>query len=154
MRICMNGGGPISKETHYFISMAICPMIMGYGLTETTAMCCLMDPSEWDNTSLGNLVSSVEVKLVDFDDAGYSTDSIPEQGEVWIRGDSVCSGYYKNDEETAAAFEDGWFKTGDIGEWEASGHLKLIDRKKNLVKTLNGEYIALEKVSLYSLHSC
>lgn len=110
-------------------------------------MCCCMDPSEWDNTSLGNLVSSVEVKLVDFPDAGYSTDTIPEQGEVWIRGASVADGYFKNDEETAAAFEGGWFKTGDIGEWDANGHLKLIDRKKNLVKTLNGEYIALEKVS-------
>jgi len=106
-----------------------------------------MDPLEWDNTSLGNLTSSVEVKLVDFTDAGYFTDKTPEQGEVWIRGDSVCSEYFQNEEETKAAFEDGWFKTGDIGEWDENGHLKLIDRKKNLVKTLNGEYIALEKVS-------
>ncbi|KAF8536420.1 hypothetical protein BDD12DRAFT_748519 [Trichophaea hybrida] len=150
MRICMNGGGPIAKETHYFVSMAVCPMIMGYGLTETSAMCCLMDPFEWDNTSLGNLTSSVEVKLVDFADAGYFTDKTPEQGEVWIRGDSVCSEYFQNEEETKAAFEDGWFKTGDIGEWGENGHLKLIDRKKNLVKTLSGEYIALEKLeSIY-----
>lgn len=106
-----------------------------------------MDPTEWDNTSLGNLTSSVEVKLVDFAEAGYLTDNTPEQGEVWIRGDSVAPSYYDNEEETKAAFEDGWFKTGDIGEWDANGHLKLIDRKKNLVKTLNGEYIALEKVS-------
>lgn len=106
-----------------------------------------MDPLEWDNTSLGNLTSSVEVKLVDFPDAGYFTDRSPEQGEVWIRGDSVCSSYFENEEETAAAFsDDGWFKTGDIGEWDEHGHLKLIDRKKNLVKTLSGEYIALEKV--------
>lgn len=146
MRICMNGGGPIAKETHHFVSMAICPMIMGYGLTETAAMCCLMDPLEWDNTSLGNLTSSVEVKLVDFPEAGYLTGNTPEQGEVWIRGDSVAPSYYENDEETRAAFEDGWFKTGDIGEWDANGHLRLIDRKKNLVKTLNGEYIALEKL--------
>ncbi|KAI5818803.1 hypothetical protein BZA77DRAFT_9960 [Pyronema omphalodes] len=150
MRVCMNGGGPIAKETHYFISMAIAPMIMGYGLTETAAMCCLMDPAEWDNNSLGNLTSSVEVKLVDFPEAGYFTNRIPEQGEVWIRGDSVADSYYMNDEETAAAFENGWFKTGDIGEWDENGHLKLIDRKKNLVKTLNGEYIALEKLeSIY-----
>lgn len=109
-----------------------------------------MDPAEWDNDSLGNLTSSVEVKLVDFPEAGYFTNRIPEQGEVWIRGDSVADGYFMNDEETAAAFENGWFKTGDIGEWDANGHLKLIDRKKNLVKTLNGEYIALEKLeSIY-----
>lgn len=106
-----------------------------------------MDPLEWDNTSLGNLTTSIEVKLVDLPDLGYSTDSTPEQGEVWIRGDAVCSSYFQNDEETAAAFADGgWFKSGDIGEWDAKGHLRLIDRKKNLVKTLHGEYIALEKV--------
>jgi long-chain acyl-CoA synthetase len=105
-----------------------------------------MDPLEWDNTSLGGLTSAVEVKLVDFADAGYFTSNVPEQGEVWIRGDSVAPGYYENEEETAAAYEDGWFKTGDIGEWDSNGHLRLIDRKKNLVKTLNGEYIALEKV--------
>lgn len=56
-------------------------------------------------------------------------------------------GYYENDEETKAVFTaDRWYKTGDIGEWDTDGHLKIIDRKKNLVKTLNGEYIALEKV--------
>jgi len=150
LRICMNGGGPIAKETHYFVSMAICPMIMGYGLTETTAMCCLMDPCEWNNHSLGNLTSCVEVKLVDFPDAGYFTSNVPEQGEVWIRGDSVASSYFMNDEETNNAYEGKWFKTGDIGEWDEHGHLRLIDRKKNLVKTLTGEYIALEKLeSIY-----
>jgi long-chain acyl-CoA synthetase len=116
-------------------------------LIRSISMCCLMDPLEWNNTSLGGLTSSVEVKLVDFPDAGYFTNRIPEQGEVWIRGDSVAPGYFKNEEETQAAYgEGGWFKTGDIGEWDANGHLKLIDRKKNLVKTLDGEYIALEKV--------
>lgn len=105
-----------------------------------------MDPYEWDNTSLGQLTSAVEVKLVDFPDAGYFTSNKPEQGEIWIRGTPVADSYYMNDEETAAGFEDGWFKTGDIGEWDANGHLKIIDRKKNLVKTQAGEYIALEKV--------
>ena len=56
-------------------------------------------------------------------------------------------GYYQNEKETAEAISpDGWFKTGDIGEWDKNGHLKVIDRKKNLVKTLNGEYVALEKL--------
>lgn len=64
-----------------------------------------------------------------------------------MKGGPVVKEYYKNEEETKAAFtDDGWFKTGDIGEWTSEGGLNIIDRKKNLVKTLNGEYIALEKL--------
>ncbi|KAM3076872.1 long-chain fatty acid-CoA ligase [Clarireedia jacksonii] len=148
LRICLNGGGPIAKDTQRFISMAITPMISGYGLTETTAMGALMDPMEWTDESLGNIPGSIEIKLVDFADAGYfSTNKPNPQGEIWIRGEPVMDGYYDNEEETKAALtEDGWFKTGDIGEFDKNGHLKIIDRKKNLVKTLNGEYIALEKL--------
>jgi long-chain acyl-CoA synthetase len=143
----MNGGGPIAKETQRFISMAIAPMISGYGLTETTAMGALMDPMEWTDESLGDIPASIEIKLVDFPDAGYYAKNKPPQGEIWIRGDSVMDGYYQNEEETRnAVTPDGWFKTGDIGEWDKNGHLRIIDRKKNLVKTVNGEYIALEKL--------
>ena len=89
-----------------------------------------------------------EVKLVDVADAGYFANNKPSQGEIWLRGPSISKGYYNRDEESKEAFtEDGWFKTGDIGQWEPSGTIKIIDRKKNLVKTLNGEYIALEKVN-------
>jgi long-chain acyl-CoA synthetase len=144
----MNGGGPIAKDTQRFISMAITPMINGYGLTETTAMGALMDPMEWTDETLGDIPGSVEIKLVDFPDAGYYATNKPNpQGEIWIRGVSVMEGYWKDEKQTAEALSpDGWFKTGDIGEWDANGHLKIIDRKKNLVKTLNGEYIALEKL--------
>jgi long-chain acyl-CoA synthetase len=148
LRLCMNGGGPVAKETQRFISIAITPMINGYGLTETTAMGALMDPFEWTDEALGNIPGCIEVKLVDFPDAGYYATNKPNpQGEIWIRGASVMDAYYQNDKETAEAFSpDGWFKTGDIGEWDHNGHLKMVDRKKNLVKTLNGEYIALEKL--------
>lgn len=152
MKLCMNGGGPVAKDTQTFISMAIAPMISGYGLTETTAMGCLMNPLEWTAETLGAMPACIDVKLVDFPDAGYYATNQPNpQGEVWIRGPSVLEEYYKNDKETAEALgPGGWFKTGDIGEWDRNGHLKLIDRKKNLVKTLNGEYIALEKLeSIY-----
>ncbi|MCJ1470900.1 long-chain fatty acid-CoA ligase [Pseudocyphellaria aurata] len=151
LRICMNGGGPVAKETQRFISMAITPMIGGYGLTETTGMGALCDPVHWTDSALGDLPSSIEVKLVDFPDAGYYAKNTPPQGEIWIRGGPVFQGYFENEKETQEALSsDGWFKTGDIGEWDHNGHLKLIDRKKNLVKTLNGEYIALEKLeSIY-----
>ncbi|KAI4108754.1 MAG: hypothetical protein L6R37_000918 [Teloschistes peruensis] len=147
LRICMNGGGPIAKDTQRFISMAIAPMIGGYGLTETTAMGALCDPMHWTDSALGDIPSSVEVKLVDFPDAGYHASNKPPQGEIWIRGTPVFEGYYDNEQETKESLtEDGWFKTGDIGEFDRNGHLRIIDRKKNLVKTLNGEYIALEKL--------
>lgn len=152
LKLSLNGGGPVAKDTQRFISMAICPMIIGYGLTETTAMGTLQNPMEWTSDSIGAMPASVEAKLVDFPDAGYfSTNKPNPQGEVWLRGPSIMEGYYKNDKETQEALtSDGWFKTGDVGEWDHNGHLKLIDRKKNLVKTLNGEYIALEKLeSIY-----
>ncbi|CAN8102125.1 unnamed protein product [Discula destructiva] len=148
LRLCMNGGGPVAKDTQKFLSMAICPMIIGYGLTETTAMGTLQNPAEWTSESIGAMPAAVEAKLVDFPDAGYFATNKPNaQGEVWLRGPSIMDGYYENEKETKEALtDDGWFKTGDIGEWDANGHLKLIDRKKNLIKTLNGEYIALEKL--------
>ncbi|KAL1598837.1 long-chain fatty acid-CoA ligase [Paraconiothyrium brasiliense] len=147
LRICMNGGGPIAKETQRFISYAITPMISGYGLTETTAMGALMDPLAWTDQALGETPASVEVKLVDFADAGYFSTNKPPQGEIWIRGGGVTAGYLDLEEETKESFtDDGWFKTGDIGEFDSKGQLRIIDRKKNLVKTLAGEYIALEKL--------
>jgi long-chain acyl-CoA synthetase len=147
LRICMNGGGPIAKETQRFISIAITPMISGYGLTETCAMGALMDPLAWNENALGEMPGSIEMKLVDFADAGYFSTNKPPQGEIWIRGGGVTEGYLDMPEETKEAFtDDGWFKTGDVGEFNANGEIRIIDRKKNLVKTLAGEYIALEKL--------
>jgi long-chain acyl-CoA synthetase len=147
LRICFNGGGPISKDTLRFISMAIGPLISGYGLTETAAMGAVQDPLAWYPDALGDLPGCIEMKLVDFPDAGYHAASNPPQGEIWIRGGSVTSGYLDLPQENEEAFSaDGWFKTGDIGEWDPNGQIKIIDRKKNLVKTINGEYIALEKL--------
>lgn len=109
-----------------------------------------MTPESFEYGSVGVPMACTEVKLVDVPDAGYFANNKPSQGEIWLRGPSITKGYYNRDKETEEAFsEDGWFKTGDIGEWETSGTVKIIDRKKNLVKTLNGEYIALEKVIVF-----
>ncbi|OBT61643.1 NRPS-like protein [Pseudogymnoascus sp. 23342-1-I1] len=150
LRLVMNGAGPIAEGTARFISFAICPMINGYGLTETAGMGALHDPLAWTTANSGCIPPSIEMKLVDVPDLNYFSSSNPPQGEIWIRGGPVIEGYLDNPEENAQAFEDGWFKTGDIGLFNETGQLKIIDRKKNLVKTQNGEYIALEKLeSLY-----
>ncbi|KAI9746658.1 MAG: long-chain fatty acid-CoA ligase [Claussenomyces sp. TS43310] len=150
LRVIANGAGPVSQSTQRFLSLAITPMLSGYGLTEGSGMGALTSPYRWNDKAAGDIPASIEVKLVDFPEAGYFSSSTPPQGEVWLRGHSVTSGYFQDEEGTARAFKDGWFKTGDIGEFDSHGHLRIIDRMKNLVKTQNGEYIAMEKLeSIY-----
>lgn len=108
----------------------------------------ICDPASWTDQAIGEVTGSIEIKLVDVPDLGYLSNHIPSpQGEIWIRGPAVTEGYLDLEAENRESFYDGWFKTGDIGEFDENGHLRVIDRKKNMVKTLNGEYIALEKVS-------
>lgn len=145
LKFAMNGGSPLSESTQRFLTNLICPMLLGYGLTETVANTCILDPTHFQFGVVGDLTGCLTVKLVDVEEAGYFAKN--NQGEIWIKGGCVTPEYYKNPEETAKVItKDGWFQTGDIGQWEPNGHLKVIDRKKNLVKTLNGEYIALEKL--------
>ncbi|CCF57811.1 hypothetical protein KAFR_0D01650 [Kazachstania africana CBS 2517] len=153
LRFLLNGGSPISTDAQIFISTLVAPMLIGYGLTETVANGTIMNPSHFEFGVAGDLTGCVTVKLVDEAELGYFAKN--NQGEVWIKGDNVLTEYYKNKEETEKALTaDGWFKTGDIGEWTPKGHLRIIDRKKNLVKTLNGEYVALEKLeSVYRSNS-
>jgi long-chain acyl-CoA synthetase len=91
---------------------------------------------------VGLPVPSVEIKLLDANDAGYCSTNTPPQGEVCIRGPSVTKGYYKrpdlNEDETIFT-KDGWLRTGDVGQWNPDGTLSLIDRLKNLIKLQNGE---------------
>jgi long-chain acyl-CoA synthetase len=152
------GGSGLSEGTQRFVCASICPMASGYGLTETCAyilpraqlivrMGCISSPGSWAYAAVGPVVTSIEAKLVDVPELGYFTSNTPPRGEVWLRGPSITSGYLNRDQETEQLFDkDGWLKTGDIGEFDNQGMLKLIDRVKNLVKTLNGEYIAIEKV--------
>ncbi|RYP46673.1 hypothetical protein DL769_011373 [Monosporascus sp. CRB-8-3] len=108
---------------------------------------------EWNTGSVGSIPASLEMKLVDYPEAGYFSSNNPPRGEIWICGDSVVEGYCDNEEDTKSTIvPDGWLRTGEIGQWEPNGHLRIIDRKMILVKTLNGEYIALEKLeSIYRL---
>lgn len=145
LRICLNGGSPISLDAQVFISNLICPMLIGYGLTETVANTTIVDNDHFEHDVAGCLLGSLTAKLIDVPEAGYFAKN--NQGELLLSGKPITKEYYKNEKETSEAFTpDGWFKTGDICEWTPSGYLKVIDRRKNLVKTLNGEYIALEKL--------
>lgn len=145
LRVVLNGGSPLSGDTQIFISTLIAPMLIGYGLTETVANTTVLPLEHFEYDVAGALAGAITVKLIDVEEAGYFAKN--NQGEILIRGKPVTPEYYKNPEETSKLFnEEGWFCTGDIGEWTPKGYLKVIDRKKNLVKTLNGEYIALEKL--------
>ncbi|CAO3586332.1 unnamed protein product [Absidia cylindrospora] len=152
LRYGLSGGAPLSAETQRFLSLAVCPIVAGFGMTESCGMCTILSPDHFVYGVVGAPVPCIEVKLVDVPEAGYFATNEPKpQGEVWIRGPSLTSGYYKQDELTKETFTDDlWLKTGDVGEWNEDGTLSIIDRKKNLVKLSNGEYIALEKLeSIY-----
>ncbi|KAJ1975615.1 long-chain fatty acid-CoA ligase [Dimargaris cristalligena] len=145
LRMALSGGAGISQDSQEFLSTTLCPIIQGYGMTETSGIIALMDPSCLSLRKVGPPLPSVEVKLVDVPDTEYKASE--GRGEIWARGAGITSGYYKQDDLTKEVLtEDGWFQTGDIGEWQSDGQLMLIDRKKNLVKLAHGEYIALEKL--------
>ena len=143
------GGAPLSPQTHTnFQAMFGCVIQCGYGTTETTG--CASGMNEDDN-SLGNVGGpclNVLLKLKNWEEGNYRTTDIPfPRGEIIIGGPSVAKGYFKLPRETIDAFvyEDGvhWFKTGDIGEIQHNGSIKIIDRKNDLVKLKHGEYISL-----------
>ncbi|KAH6647458.1 hypothetical protein BKA67DRAFT_577530 [Truncatella angustata] len=147
LRFIVNGASGISESTQHFMSMVVAPMISGYGLTETCGNGSLGNPLQWTPNAIGPVPGAVELKLVGLPELNYRTDTTPPQGEILLRGKPVLKEYYENPEETEKAITpDGWFKTGDIGEIDANGHIKVIDRVKNLIKMQGGEYIALEKV--------
>ncbi|GAA5879725.1 hypothetical protein JCM1840_006838 [Sporobolomyces johnsonii] len=148
----INGGAPLSRETQEFLSTVLTPnFIQGYGMTESCALSCILPPALVQSGVVGVPVPCVEVKLIDFDEAGYHAANDPPQGEVCFKGPSIFKGYYKRDDLTKETFtDDGWLMTGDIGQWNKDGTLSIIDRKKNLVKLAGGEYIALERLeSIY-----
>ncbi|KAI7866953.1 uncharacterized protein EV154DRAFT_532361 [Mucor mucedo] len=151
LRFALSGGAPVSVETQKFLSVTVCPILGGYGLTESCGMCAIMTPEAFGYGHVGAPVPCCEIKLVDVPDANYFSKDVIPKGEIWVRGPAVTKGYWKRDDVTKETItEDCWLQTGDIGQWNENGTLSIIDRKKNLVKLSNGEYIALEKLeSIY-----
>ncbi|CAN6336214.1 unnamed protein product [Urochloa humidicola] len=146
LRLLISGGAPLSAEIEEFLRVTTCAyFIQGYGLTETlgpSTVCYIDDMSLVG--SAGVPATYTEIRLEEVPEMGYDPLGVPSRGEVCIRGKSLFAGYYKNPELTNEAIVDGWFHTGDIGEMTPDGILKIIDRKKNIFKLSQGEYVAVE----------
>jgi len=154
IKFYMSGGAPISAEVTDFLKIAFAtPFIEGYGQTETCAAAFGQVPSDPSSGNVGGPMTTIEFKMVDVADMKYtSKDKGPNgepmpRGEICLRGHSVFAGYYKDAEKTKEAIDqDGWLHTGDIGVILPNGALKILDRKKNIFKLAQGEYVAPEKV--------
>ncbi|WP_262282479.1 long-chain fatty acid--CoA ligase [Micromonospora sp. MA102] len=130
MRVLVSGAAPLSKEIATFFAAANLPISEGYGLTETSAGAFVNPPDGLKIGSVGRAMGDLECR-------------IDSDGEILVRGKPVMRGYHNLPEETAAAFtEDGFFRTGDIGTLDDDGYLRITDRKKDLVKTSGGKYVA------------
>ncbi|XP_065860283.1 long chain acyl-CoA synthetase 1-like [Euphorbia lathyris] len=146
IRLIVSGAAPLSTEVEEFLRVTCCAFVVqGYGLTESCGPASLGFPDEM--CMMGNVgVPAVynELRLEEVPDMGYNPLANPPRGEICVRGKTLFSGYYKNPQLTNESIKDGWFHTGDIGEFFPNGVLKIIDRKKNMIKLSQGEYVALE----------
>lgn len=128
LRYFVSGGAPLSPALSYSFLAAGIPILQGYGATET----CIVTANRPENNHVGSVgtpFSGIEIKIA-------------EDGEILIRGANVMRGYYGHPEESEAALQDGWFRTGDVGHLDDQGRLYITDRKKDLFKLSNGKYIA------------
>jgi long-chain acyl-CoA synthetase len=154
VRFMVTGSAPLNRDVIDFLKIAgCCPIYEGYGLTESTGGSFLT--YDWDPHSghVGGPATSTEAKLIDVPEMNYLSTDVDEQGrstprgEVCLRGAGIFAGYYKDEERTKEALdEEGWLHTGDVGMFGLGGNLKIIDRRKNIFKLSQGEYIAPEKI--------
>ncbi|KAI9180955.1 hypothetical protein LWI28_009676 [Acer negundo] len=148
IRGLLSGAAPLPRHVEEFLRVTSgAPITQGYGLTESCAGCF---------TSLSNIFSmigtvgvpvpTIEARLESVPEMGYDALSSTPRGEICLRGITLFSGYYKRKDLTEEVVVDGWFHTGDIGEWQPDGAMKIIDRKKNIFKLSQGEYVAVESI--------
>ena len=134
IRFFVSGAAALSTDVAWFFEAAGLTILEGYGLTETSAATTLNRPNTVGIGTVGEIFNGMEIKL-DVD------------GEILIKGPGVMKGYHNLPEETAKSFTaDGWFRSGDIGEIDELGRVKVTDRKKDLVKTSNGKFVALSYI--------
>lgn len=133
LRFSVCGGAPLSREVAEFFHAAGILILEGYGLTETTAAVCVNTPFDYAFGTVGKPIGDVKVRI--------ATD-----GEVLIKSKKVMREYLNDPSATNAVLIDGWFHSGDIGEFDDRGHLKITDRKKDLIKTAGGKYVAPQRL--------
>ncbi len=132
-RAYFSGGAPLGKDmAEWFCSVGI-PIMEGYGLTETSPTLSVNRRGAFKIGSVGKVNEGVQLKIA-------------EDGEILVKGPTVFKGYWNMPEETRNSFVDGWFKTGDIGELDSAGFLSITDRKKDLIKTSGGKFIAPQPI--------
>jgi long-chain acyl-CoA synthetase len=129
----ISGGAPLGVELAEWYADIGIPIHEGYGLTETSPVIAVNTPAANKLGTVGKPLANVEVRIA-------------EDGEVLARGPSIFIGYWNRPEETQAAFVDDWFKTGDIGHLDSDGYLSITDRKKDLIKTSGGKFIAPQPI--------
>jgi long-chain acyl-CoA synthetase len=127
--VFISGGAPLGRELAEWYADIGIRIDEGYGLTETSPVIAVNSPTAHKLGTVGKTLPNIEVRIA-------------EDGEILVRGPSVFKGYWNRPEETQAALVDGWFKTGDIGNLDADGFLSITDRKKDLIKTSGGKFIA------------
>jgi long-chain acyl-CoA synthetase len=134
IRIFISGGAPLAPEIAYLFMAAGLQILQGYGLTETSPSVSCNTETRNRIGTVGPVMDNVEVRIA-------------EDGEILVKGDTVMKGYYNRPAENKEAFTaDGWFRTGDIGHLDPDGFLVITDRKKDLIKTSGGKYIAPQRV--------
>ncbi|KAK0586908.1 hypothetical protein LWI29_014256 [Acer saccharum] len=148
VRLILSGAAPLSTHVEAFLRVVACSHVLqGYGLTESCAGTFVSLPHEMSMLgTVGPPVPNVDICLESVPEMGYDALSNTPRGEVCIKGKPLFSGYYKREDLTKEVLVDGWFHTGDVGEWQPDGSLKIIDRKKNIFKLSQGEYVAVENL--------
>ncbi|KAG1367553.1 putative Long chain acyl-CoA synthetase 3 [Cocos nucifera] len=154
VRLILSGAAPLAIHVEEFLRVVTCAHVLqGYGLTETCAGTFVSLPNDLSMLgTVGPPVPNVDVRLESVPEMNYDALSEVPRGEICVRGNTLFSGYYKREDLTKEVMIDGWFHTGDIGEWQPDGSMKIIDRKKNIFKLSQGEYVAVENLeNVYGL---